>query len=434
MRGRRALLCAAAVLALCPWSADAATVEGLGDSEGFDIRVTDDRGQADRLILSESRSGTRFTIREKARPSTLRAGGACTLDAFGVVSCLLPDESPAASLDVYGGAGDDVVWVLTRGANATIDGGPGSDRLSYLESPEAFPVDLMGGAGNDVLQGSSRGDRLFGGSGHDRVSGGRGRDLISGDGGSERRHRGERLDDDVLDGGPGRDMGSWAERRTPVRVDLRTGVESGSGGERDVLRSIESVAGGDQADVLRGNRAPNRLLGRRGRDLLVGGGGNDILGAGVEGPDMGGAPVDHARDDLRCGSGDDRVSDPGLDPLPSSCERISASSRIALGGETIAVRPRRVGPRWLAFTVICDIQILDCRRRVILRARGVELGRSPTRVLKRSRAEVVVRLRRPLPARGVVSVHTEGADRDDGTLYPYRFAYRLSRGAPRRPR
>src|SRR4051812_50075184 len=58
---------------------------------------------------------------------------------------------------------------------ATIQGGPGNERLRGTRAPDV----IDGNAGNDRILGLGGDDRLAGGLGNDRISGGGGDDLIA---------------------------------------------------------------------------------------------------------------------------------------------------------------------------------------------------------------------------------------------------------------
>jgi Ca2+-binding RTX toxin-like protein len=66
-----------------------------------------------------------------------------------------------------------------------------------------LPVRFCGGGGNDVLQGSNRGDHLDGGAGNDHLHGGKGNDKLTGGAGSDHLRGGH--GNDSLIGGAGRD-------------------------------------------------------------------------------------------------------------------------------------------------------------------------------------------------------------------------------------
>ena len=76
--------------------------------------------------------------------------------------------------------------------------------------------------------------------------------------------------DDLLDGRGGSDEATYRDERRRVRADLAAGTALSAAGERDTLRSIERLEGGDGADILRGNGARNVIQGLAGDDLTRG--------------------------------------------------------------------------------------------------------------------------------------------------------------------
>ena len=126
-----------------------------------------------------------------------------------------PERLPShRSVEILGGAGDDVLTVTNGGYNGnggwysggdgdprfapvTLNGGAGDDRLigsigdELLHGEEGHDT-LIGGAGNDWLYGGDGRDTLYGdhdsdsagGSGHDHLYGGAHGDKLYGDGGS----------------------------------------------------------------------------------------------------------------------------------------------------------------------------------------------------------------------------------------------------------
>jgi subtilisin-like proprotein convertase family protein len=91
-----------------------------------------------------------------------------------------------------------------------------------------------------------------------------------------------------------------------VRIDLRSGARSFTGGETSLLIArgtlIENGVTGDGNDVLRGNALKNRLVGMRGDDRLDGGGGGDVLEGG-SGADTAAYAHSNARVDVNLRSG-----------------------------------------------------------------------------------------------------------------------------------
>ena len=107
------------------------------------------------------------------------------------------------------------------------------------------PDVLIGGSGNDRLEGGADDDSLFGGKGEDEAHGGANDDVIKG--GSA---------NDVLYGGSGDDY-------------LNGGSDS------------DSLYGGDDDDKLKGGSGDDSLFGDAGNDVLYGGDGDDTLRGGA---------------------------------------------------------------------------------------------------------------------------------------------------------
>lgn len=218
-----------------------------------------------------------------------------------------------------GGPGDDLL--IAGPGEDLLDGGEGEDVVDLSAFPLGVDVDLaagvartgegqrhvlrevehvVGGAGDDVLRGNDRDNRLEGGPGDD---------VLIGRGG-----------DDVLDGGPGTDTADYSATTRGVQVDLRAGTGRGDGA--DTLHRIERVLGGSGDDELRGDGRRNvldggpgddvlegrggddRLLGGPGNDLLIGGGGDDVLRGGSGADTLRGGP---GNDLLEGGPGNDRL-------------------------------------------------------------------------------------------------------------------------------
>ena len=98
---------------------------------------------------------------------------------------------------VIGGNGDDM---LDGGDDPhTLSGGPGDDVLVGGNTDDV----LIGGEGNDHLAGGGGNDTLQGGTGNDQLDGGEGNDTVDGDTGDDTLSGGQ--GNDTLDGGPGDD-------------------------------------------------------------------------------------------------------------------------------------------------------------------------------------------------------------------------------------
>jgi Ca2+-binding RTX toxin-like protein len=253
----------------------------------------------------------------------------------------LADDGPSAEGDNAGIGIETITGSvyndrLSGGAGAeTLDGDRGNDILSGGAGPDV----LIGGAGHDdadysertaplILRADGRpgsgaageddtiGDDvegLGGGAGDDRLTGTPGADWLTGAAGNDRLDAGAGTD--TMDGGAGIDTVLYETRSAPVTVTLLgSTADDGEAGERDSVRSAESVTGGTGNDRLAGTRAANVLEGGAGDDVItadagddvVDGGAGDDAALGADGADVltGGTGADS----LDGGAGNDRVS------------------------------------------------------------------------------------------------------------------------------
>lgn len=376
------------------------------------VTVVDDHDALN--VLDVRLVGERAIVREDGA-DPLEVRGTCTLESPRVAVCEI------GHLEVLAGSGDDEVTVRQEealGWSTFVDGGRGQDVVRAIE--DGLLID--GGPGDDVLRGGAGFDEIMGGAGDDRILGGGDTDRLAGDG---RESFGEgppvAMGSDTIDGGPGRDFATWEERREAVLIDLAERGPVGADRERDRVSGVEEVAGGRGNDALLGDGERNELLGGEGIDTLVGRGGNDILDAGTAKLPSDFGFLDGAPDRLLCGRGRDLVVNADSEELPRSCERLSFSRGDALDGNTLVLQPR-LARGGLGFHVVATC-CAESYRRVIVRAGGRELGRSRLVPIGDVGRFLRVRLRRPLPRRGVVRVIHQGTTRGR----PYRFVYRLRR-------
>ncbi|TIM81185.1 calcium-binding protein, partial [Mesorhizobium sp.] len=148
---------------------------------------------------------------------------------------------------------------------------------------------LVGGAGNDTLNGGIGNDILVGGAGDDALTGGAGNDRLDGGAG-----------DDALTGGAGNDL-------YYVDSGLDRVIEAGGGTDSVYARVDYALAAGQEVESLRANAGATglTLTGNEFNNTLVGGAGNDTLNGGI-GKDIlvGGA----GHDRLDGGAGDDALT------------------------------------------------------------------------------------------------------------------------------
>jgi Ca2+-binding RTX toxin-like protein len=271
-----------------------------------------------------------------------------------------------AADQITGGAGVDVVDYSVRTARVTVTLGTGS--VDDGESGEKDDIDadvenLIGGAGNDVLDATSSNaaahvltgnggdDTLRGSDLVDTLNGGLGDDVLTGG-----------LGNDTLIGGIGFDAIDYSDAAHNAGVTVVLDGSAGgltSGGETDVFNAggmsmwdIESVRGSIGDDILTGNSLANimwglagadtmdgmdgadTMYGQDGNDTLTGGLGDDVLSGGEgadtlnggDGNDLidategaGGPAADTAID---CGNDNDALLKDTVDVAVMNCELI----------------------------------------------------------------------------------------------------------------
>jgi serralysin len=199
----------------------------------------------------------------------------------GTVTRFPPGSFPGA------GAGADVL--IGGDGNDVLDGGGGNDLLIGGDGTDR----LNGGIGNDNLIGSDGNDSLDGDSGNDVLVGGDGDDFLRGD-----------TVADILIGGTGIDTASYTESAAGVDVNLTTGLGFFGSAAGDTLFGIENLNGSNFNDTLNGNNLANTLSGADGNDILNGLNGNDTLNGGTGNDTLNGGG---GTDTLNGNDGNDRL-------------------------------------------------------------------------------------------------------------------------------
>ena len=156
-----------------------------------------------------------------------------------------------AGLDrIEGGEGDDRLFASPEADGGDYyDGGNGTDALDYGERTAGVTVTfdgemndgaqgesdlavdnfehLVGGAGDDELHGTDGDETIVGGPGNDYIEGRGGRDLLLGGDGDDTFAGGSKADGaDVVNGGPGHDEMSYADRSQPIVVTICAATEN----------------------------------------------------------------------------------------------------------------------------------------------------------------------------------------------------------------
>lgn len=182
------------------------------------------------------------------------------------------------------GLGGDDFFYADLG-NDTLDGGTGSDTVSFIMAGAGVTVDLEfvgaqligGGRGTDSLIsienviGSNFSDALRGTAGDNLLRAGNGNDVLYTSSGN-----------DTINGGAGIDTLSFGSAKFGVRVSLAITTKQliGSGQGIDKISNVENLLGSAYNDNLRGNVQANTMLAAQGNDLINGGAGNDTLTGG----------------------------------------------------------------------------------------------------------------------------------------------------------
>src|SRR5918999_3407685 len=292
----------------------------------------------------------------EADPNPAVSGGVrCPKPAGGVTRIdvsLLGDNDDLTStgldepLSVLGGAGDDI---LDGGAEAdTLDGEAGADTLDGGGSGDV----LIGGADIDTADYDGNPDRIVsldgvandGAAGEndnvqtENISTANGNDTLTGDANANRFSSGDGNDRltgaggaDFLTGGLGIDTVDYSSAGGPVTVTIGVGADDGEAGENDDVRgTIENVIGGPDDDHITGSTFANRLNGGVDPDPAADDGdtGNDTLIGGLGNDTLNGFDGD---DDL-FGNEDADILNGGvgadvLDGGPGADDRVSYLGR-----------------------------------------------------------------------------------------------------------
>jgi len=213
----------------------------------------------------------------------------------------------SATLLGYGGAADD--QLIGGGGNDVLQGAAGNDTLT-------------GNGGNDMLDGGAGNDTLNGGGGNDTLTAGTGDDILNGDDGNDRfTLLGNFSAADQIDGGTGNDVlalnGDYSAGVTFTATTM-VNVETISlvfGHSYNLTLNDASNTAGLSVDgnplgsnnhlVLDGSAetsSPLTAYGGAGSDTLIGGAGNDILQGGAGNDTLIGGAGD---DTFRGGAGRD---------------------------------------------------------------------------------------------------------------------------------
>jgi Ca2+-binding RTX toxin-like protein len=136
-----------------------------------------------------------------------------------------------------GGPGNDTITFLQSPFDPTAFGGPGDDTIAF--SGHTFDTAIRGNSGDDVITGSKSGFQVIvGGPGDDKLDGGRGNDIIDGGVGADRVVGGD--GHDFLLGGSGADT-IFARDGLRDHVRGRDGHDRARVDQHDVVSGVEEL-------------------------------------------------------------------------------------------------------------------------------------------------------------------------------------------------
>ena len=196
------------------------------------------------------------------------------------VDCSLFGGDNSPPVEVWGGAGIDII---TGSSGDDILNGEGGDDIIY------------GGKGKDTIDGGGGDDILNGGDDEDTIAGGSGNDLVRGDKGN-----------DTLGGGGGFDVIDYATDAGPGPITVTMVAGNGNDSATDGWGNTDALLG-DSFAAIRGKGTNDTLTGDPIRSTtILGGGGDDTITGGSLGDVLLG---DSGDDTIDAGAETDRVSD-----------------------------------------------------------------------------------------------------------------------------
>ncbi len=148
-------------------------------------------------------------------------------------------------------------------------GGAGNDKATNFES-------IVGGKGNDILDGDSGSNSIDGGAGNDVIRGGAGSDILAGGIGIDtlsyaNSNSSDGVNVDLMNQGTVDASGN-------INFDAKGMSEGDAGG--DTAYGFENIIGTEHFDQLYGDDFANTIFGGDDGDYITGRGGNDILDGG----------------------------------------------------------------------------------------------------------------------------------------------------------
>jgi hypothetical protein len=309
MKAKATLIALSALLAIPAGASAASTVTQSGTT--LEWAGSNDPAAPDSVTSSLNTNGT---VDPADDVISIAATGVTRLNAnscsqgVNIVNC---PRSLFSKIRFRGFAGNDSIRNLVSGGGFSVEilGGTGDDNLDGGGLGVLSPAVLTGGDGQDSITGSDANDSLDGGPGNDFMS--------------------PRLGVDTITGGDGFDAASYADRidTDPVNLSINGAADDGSAGEGDTIATdVEDLIGGLGADVLSGGENSNTLDGGDGNDTLTGNGGFDSF-LGGDGNDTINS-IDGRSERIDCGEGTDNKGEADTSDSQASCEGVAKSDRL----------------------------------------------------------------------------------------------------------
>ncbi len=156
---------------------------------------------------------------------------------------------------------------------------------NFISEETAF---ITGNNFNNYIVGTAENDIMLGLGGNDTLTGGAGNDVVDGGAGNDKLVATVNDGNDVFIGGAGTDSYNLSGTTANATINLTTGIASSAQTGTDTLAGIENVIGASGDNTITDGAGSNQLDGRSGSDTFI-------------------MTVDHARDYINAGIGNDTV-------------------------------------------------------------------------------------------------------------------------------
>jgi Ca2+-binding RTX toxin-like protein len=304
---------------------------GENDNIGFDIEIVEG-GDADDMITG---SAAGETLRGHFGDDVIfGAGGNDSLDGGDGDDTL--DGQQGADI-ISGGAGRDTTDYSSRTANLIIvtDDIVGDGEIGENDNVMNDIERILGGSGNDSLDGQSGSETLIGNAGNDTLIGGSGNDLLDGGAGDDFIDA-SGAGRDTMTGGVGVDTIDYSARMDGVSVSLDNTANDGDNAENDNVLDAEIIQGSQANDTMTGGALPDVFFGNGGDDSITGGDGNDTIDGGAGDDNINGGDDD---DSIIGGTGSDSLNGGDDDDIINALDGVADTIDGGMGTDIASADP-----------------------------------------------------------------------------------------------